>query len=240
MTDQGETTSKNLSVFETFVGIFTNPQLAFQSVKANPNWLFPVMILIIVGIVLSIVLSDINLDLQKQAILDSERIQEDQKDIFLTEFENPSFMREYGFGFLGIIFYYFAGFSIAALALMVVGNFILGGQTSFKENYALMCWGGLIGIVASIVKVPLMLSKNSIEVYTSLAILMDGSQSKTFMFKLLNAIDVFAIWQIIVLSIGFSVIYSFSKGKSYAAVISLYVIYTLGAIGISQLVGGFF
>ncbi len=240
MSDQAELTQKELSMLETFIAVFTNPEQAFQSIKARPNWLFPVIAIILFGILSSIFLADINIEMQKKAILDSERIQEEQKDMFLAEFEDPSFMRKYGFGIIGIAFYVFAGFSIAALAFMVVGNFIMGGSTTFKQNFTLFAWGSLIGIVESLIKIPLMVSKGTIEVYTSLAVFMDSSQSKTVLFGILNAIDLFAIWKIIVFAIGFSVIYNFSKGKSYAAVISLYVLYTLGAVGISQLFGGFF
>jgi hypothetical protein len=134
----------------------------------------------------------------------------------------------------------FAGYAIVALAFMVVGNFILGGEATFKQNYALFAWGSTIGIVESIVKIPMMLIKNSVEVYTSLAILMDSSESKTVMFKILNAFDIFAIWKVIVISIGFSILYKFSRGKSYSAIGGLYAIYILIAIGLSQLFGGFF
>ena len=73
------------------------------------------------------------------------------------------------------------------------------------------------------------------QVYTSLAVLMDLADKKTVLFSILNAFDVFMIWKVILWSIGMSVIYQFSRAKGYTAVISLYVIFIAISVGLGQL-----
>jgi hypothetical protein len=239
MSDFNENSSVSLSPFEILVNIYTNPTRAFSAIKARPNWLLPVIISIILGLASVYLLRDISVEEQKQRILRSERITEEQKDMFLEEFESPGFMRQYGYGFLTVILSVFVIYALIGLAFMVTGNFIMGGETSFKMNFVLAAWGSQIGILESFIKIPLMLSKSSTKVYTSLAVFFDPSESDTVLFKLFDAVDIFAIWKIIVFAIGFSIIYKFSRGKSYAAIVSLYLIYTIFAVGLSQLFGSF-
>lgn len=96
-------------------------------------------------------------------------------------------------------------------------------------------WVGLIGALELLVRMPLVMAKGTMNVYTSLAVLMDVSQRKTVLFQLLNAFDVFTIWKIILWSMGMRIVYKFSSSKGYTATISLYLIYLVITIGLSQL-----
>jgi hypothetical protein len=127
---------------------------------------------------------------------------------------------------------------IIAGALLLFGNFIYGGQASFKQMFSLVSWGGLINLPELIIKLPVMLAKGTLYVTTSLAIFLSNSESKTLFYNLLDALDIFSIWKIIVFSIGFAIIYNFSMKKSYIAVIVLYLIYAGVSIGLGQLFKG--
>jgi hypothetical protein len=59
-----------------------------------------------------------------------------------------------------------------------------------------------------------------------------------FLYKLFARFGIFIIWEIVLLIIGFSVIYKFSKGKSASAVIALWLIWIVVSILLGNLVPG--
>jgi hypothetical protein len=124
---------------------------------------------------------------------------------------------------------------VVGVAFLFTGNVVLGGSSTFKHMLAVASWGYLVSIVESVIKIPLMLAKGSIHVYTSLAVLFDTSEFNTVLFKIADAFDVFVIWRVIVWAIGFGIMYKFSKNKSLMAVIVLAVIYFAISIGLGSL-----
>jgi hypothetical protein len=84
-----------------------------------------------------------------------------------------------------------------------------------------------------------MLSKGTIKVYSSLAVFLNSGEADSVLFKILDGFDVFAIWKIIVFAIGFSVFYQMTRTKAYTAITSLYIVYLIISISLSQLFKGF-
>lgn len=234
----GQSVSK-MNPLVKLINIFTDPASVFNNLREHPDWLIPVLLIILVSVTTILTTTDLQIKAQKEFIYNSELIPEDSKDDMIDDLTDQGFVKSKILPIAGAVFMIFISYAVAAAAFMVFGNFIFGGSTTFKQNFALYSWGAVIGVLETIVRLPLTLSKGSLEVYTSLALLMDASESKTVLFQILNVFDIFSLWKIVVWSIGFSVIYKFSKGKAYTAVITLYAIYAAFAIGIAQLIGGF-
>jgi hypothetical protein len=218
--------------------IFTNPTRVFESLTKKPDWLIPTLIIVILSVASAYFLRDITMEMQKERILASERIPEEQKDTLLQQFEQGGSMQVI-MGMVGAVVFVFASFAIVAALFMFTGNVVLGGQANYKTMLAVYAWGFMASVPEAIIKIPLMLAKNSIHVYTSLAILFDTSESETVLFKIANAIDIFALWRVALWAIGFSVVYKFTKGKSYAVIGAWYVIWVAVSIGLSSLFQGF-
>ncbi len=215
--------------------VLTEPATAFENIKAYPNWLFPILLSLIVSLSFVYYTQDISLEYQKKSILESEQLTEEQKDAALERFEEPGVFMTLVMPSIGVVVSVFLIPALMAAILMLFGNFAFGGNAEFKTLFSVAAWGGMVGVVEAIVKLPLMVIRHTYEVYTSLALLLEPADSKSIIFKLFNAVDLFSIWKIIVFSIAFSVVYKFSKGKSYGTIISLYVVYTFIIIGLGQL-----
>lgn len=224
-----------LSVGQQIVKVFTDPITFFQHLRDNPTWLLPLILIILMSIAFASITKDQMLEYRKQMILDSEKIPEEFKDQSIDQIENMTPTAYYVQTVLGSTIGIVIIYAIGAGLFLVVGNFFLGGKATFKQMFALFTWANMVSIVEMLVKMLLILQKNSVEVYTSLALLMGPAKSKTFLFQLLNAVDIFAIWKVILWAIGFGIIYRFSAKKSYVTVISLYIVYVLVSIGFSQL-----
>jgi hypothetical protein len=220
--------------------IFTSPSRVFKYLSQYPTWLAPTLLMLLVALVSGYFVRDLGMQAQKERIMRSEKITEEQKELFLDRMEEQAGSpMQIVMMVVGVIVYIFASYVIVAGLFLFTGNVILGGSASFKQMLSVYAWGSLVGIPEAIIKVPLSLAKNSIHVYTSLAILFDTSQANTTLFKIANAVDIFAIWRVALWAIGFGIMYKFSQGKSYGVVIGWYVIWVVVSIAFSSLFGGF-
>ncbi len=231
---QKENRSK-LTIGQRLIKIFTDPITFFEDLRQNPTWLVPLILIILMTIIFTVATKNQMLEYRKQMIYDSQRIPEELKDKSIEQIENMSPGAYYTQTIIGSTFGILIVYGLGAAFFLFVGNFVLGGKASYKQMFALFTWANMVSIVELLVKMVLILQKNSAEVYTSLALFMDPSKSKTFLFQLLNAVDIFAIWKVILWAIGFGIIYRFSAKKSYITVITMYVLYVLISIGIGQL-----
>jgi len=95
----------------------------------------------------------------------------------------------------------------------------------------------MINILETIVKIPLMLNKWTLEVYTGLGVLGIGEKG-SFINSLLAGMDIFAIWRIILIAIGMGIIYN-KKTQPYVVgmLIAWFVLKIIGA-GLSNFLGG--
>ncbi len=98
--------------------------------------------------------------------------------------------------------------ALLAGLLFAVFNAALGGEASYRQLLAVVVHTGPIGVLAQLFTVPLnyargtMTSGTNLGVFTQ-AMLDDGSVAA----RLLGMIDLFVVWQLIVLSIGLAVLY---------------------------------
>ncbi len=228
-------TEPKLSAGQKLIYIFTDPQKTLATLRNNPTWLLPLVLIMLMTVAFTIATKDLVIEYRKEIILNSEKIPEEQKDLALERLENMTpkafYIQSIGGGLVGLVLVYL----FASGVFILVGNFILGGKATFKQIFSLYVWGNMVLLVELPVKGAMALAKGSAQVYTSLAVLMDPSQSKTVLFQLLNAVDIFNIWRIVLWAMGFMVIYRFSAKKSYIAVISIYVFYVFLNIGLGRL-----
>jgi len=238
LTEQTVEEQPKMSGINKIINIFTDPGSVFRDLRRYPTWLLPFSLVMLMSIVFTISTEDLILKYQKEAIYNSTLIPEEQKDQIIEKYENKTPKRRHIESVIAGVVNVSVLFVVAAGIFWIVGNFVLGGAASFKQLFCMYSWAGMITVLELIIKLPLSLAKGSLNVYTSLAVLMDPEQSKTILFQILNAFDIFTIWKIVLWGMGFGVIYNFSKGKSYAAVISLYILYLIGAIVFAQIFQG--
>jgi len=217
------------------IAIFSSPANAFENIKLYPDWLLPFLLMLAATIVFAISTSDLQVKLQTEMINNNERIPEEMKEKILDDMENKTPMRRniesagYASVFVGLSYVVISG------ALLLFGNFLFGGSSTYKQVFAMYSWASIIGLAELLVKIPLMISKGSMQVFTSLALVMDVSDARTPLFQFLNIFDVFTIWQIVVVATGIAVIYKFTKAKAYLAVLIPYALYKGVSIGLGQL-----
>ncbi len=219
-------------MFKKAISVFWEPSATFASLKQHMTWMdviIPLLIVVIVSLVTLPYISPIAVSYQRGLIEKSERFTDEQKDAVYQRMEkqtNPlkmSIMTT-----ISII----VKALVITLVLWFAGNFLLGGEAKFLVIFALTAYVGLIDLASMAVKYPLIISQQSIQIYTGPALFFEDNGS--FLFRFLTTLDIFAVWKVIVSSIGLSVIYSKKLGKSVTIVTILWLIYGVGA----SLLGG--
>jgi hypothetical protein len=94
-----------------------------------------------------------------------------------------------------------------------------------------------VSLPAVIIKLPLMLVKKNLHVQTSLAAAMPSGTDESVPFKILAHFDIFTIWQIALISIGFSAVYKFNVKKSASMVIGFWALWVIISMGFTALFG---
>ena len=232
-----------MSILSNVINAYTAPDKVFKAVK-DFNFkkaLIPLLILAMVGVISFWAIQDLateaGYDAAVERIESSSRIADDQKEEIIAKMDE----RMSGPNYMGWIFS-FLGNPIAvffmALVALIVGNTFMGGSAKYGQLVNITAWAYMVAILEAIVKIPLMLSKWSLEVYTGLGVLGIGEKG-SFINSLFAGIDIFAIWRIVLIAIGMGIIYN-KKTKPYIAamIIAWFVLRLIGA-GFSSFFGGF-
>ena len=229
---------KEMNFFERVINVYFSPVKAFQSVVRKQDWIWVYMILIVLAFSAQLVTKDVIVNERIDRIERSDRLTPEQKD---NQIEYTRKMYEPPFIYIIIVTMLLGGLvwnAAAAGILLFTGNIIFGGEAKFKQMFSMYIYTGLVGIPNLLLKAPLIMSKGTSNVQTSLAVFMSVDSMETFLYRFLTHIDVFAIWQVILVAIGFSLIYKFEFKKSITIIALLQLIYSIVTAAGGSLLGG--
>lgn len=224
--------------FSKIVNTFFEPKKLFQSLKIKPTWLVPFIIVAILGMgsfwfTFPLIMKDVVTNIQE-----NERFTEEQKEMIIERIAGADHPPVYQLAFapVGVLVYLF----LIAGVLFLVFNVLLGGDSSFKRVLSVFSYSTLIAIPQAIVKLPLTFAKQTVNVQTSLAIFLSPDDKETFLYKVLGGLDVFTLWQVLVISLGLAVMYNYTMKKSFTVVLILWILLIVVGAALSTLLGGMF
>ncbi|MBA3231836.1 MAG: hypothetical protein H0T05_03360 [Acidobacteria bacterium] len=220
-----------MGLLARLVGIITAPTDTYRSVVTHPRWLgmLALTTLFTVGMTTGFMLTEVGQNAWLDSVLTGSAAPE---QVQAMERVAP---------FAG----YIAGVSIlvaAPLMLLVVAgilfavfNAALGGTATFKQIFTVAVPAGAIGVLAQLFTVPLNYMRESLTSSTSLAVMLPMLEPNSFAAKFAGAIDLFLIWQVVVLAIGLGVLY---RRRTQPIAMSLLAIYFLIAVIIAAVTSG--
>lgn len=126
---------------------------------------------------------------------------------------------------------------IAGLALALF-NAILGGDASFKQAFAVVIHSYFIVALGTLFSMPLFYMRESMASATSLSVFFPMVDEASFLGRLMGSIDLFRIWWIVSLSIGFGVLYKKRTATIAWSLLSLYLIIVLVLAGVRTALSG--
>lgn len=232
--------SKNL--MQRITGVFFAPDETFDDIARRPDILWPLVILTLVGIVSAILIMP-RMDVEAMWAQQAEMMQKQNPNLAEADIERMApFVKASG-KVMGYISPLLMILGYLLIALVLWGAFrIMGGQGTFPQSLSTTLYAHfprmvLGGIIATII-ILLRGSVNPMEIVaivkTSPAFLADFREQPV-LFAFLASFDVFALWTLFLLVVGFSKVSKFSKGKSAAIVVSLWLVVVLIKVGMAAL-----
>lgn len=233
-----------LSEGARLINTFVAPSKTFTDIRRNQSWWVPWLLISIVSICFMFVVSQkIGYDqITRDEIAKSsraeqfERLSPEQKEQQMRLSANIMKVA----GYASPVSVLLVGLIIAAV-LMSMFNFGAGAEISFKQSLAIMFYSwlpALLGSALGIVSLFIGVDKEGFNirnpVATNPAYFMDPTQHK-FVYGMVSALDVFTIWTIILMGIGFSSVSKVKKGAAIGMVAGAYIVYKLVAAGISAI-----
>lgn len=227
--------TNSMSPWSMLVSIFYEPTKVFRAIKEKPTWIVPLIVFLVVMTGATYFMMPAAQKSQMQRIEQSDAFTAEQKAEMRTQMEASQ-----GFAMIGVIsspVVWTIFLFIAVGILMLMGNVIFGGKARFAQVFAMVILSFMTWVIASIVKTPLIVAKDSVDVRTSLAIILPGETNSGPLYTLLNTFtDVFVIWQIILLIIGVKVIYDFATQRAAMTVIIPTIVLAVISAGVSALI----
>jgi len=216
------------SSFQRIVGVFFSPNETFASIARQPDWVVPLAIILFLSVISGIVFAqrvDFGAGI-RDAMEQRGNVPPDQVD------------RAVRIGTAAAKVFAYCAPVVSLIILLIIAGILLlafrvmGGEGNFTQALSVTCYSWMPGVIKSVLITIIIAVRNvpATELPTvlrsNLAFLVPLKENP-LLFSLLSKLDVFTIWLVILLVIGFAFVSGFSKAKSAAIIISLWLVATL-------------
>jgi len=229
-----------ISLSDIIMNVFASPGDAYEGIRTSPTrasvWVIPLIIIMILSCCFTWIM--FTNDAIKTQFLDSQRtrmeeqvqagkMSQEQADRAMDQMEKSGGMM-IAFGIVGGILMIAIMFFLSALVFWLVGKLGLkaeGGYGKYLELYGAAQWIGVLGFIITIL---LAVSYGSMFASPSGALAVLGNYNpKNTTHRLLSALNIFTIWQMIVVGIGLAKYGKKSTGVGIGVGLGLLVVWIL-------------
>lgn len=219
------------SIWKIMVGVFSAPTGAFAAFNLKPRILMVLLITIVLVFVTNYFMTEYSAKLQYELVSKSTIIPPQQLEQMQDDAVNPDRLM----GGVAAAAGQFVGVLILSLIAWGLGSFVMGGDSTFKKVWGASLLGGLIPVIGNLVKLPLVIAKESMYVSLGLAALFPGKDFTSILYSILYYLDVFMIWGLIVTGIGYATVFNISRGKGITIAVIIDVLFVVVMIGLMSI-----
>ena len=231
------------SSFGRLVGVLVSPAKTFDAIAARPTWVVAMVALVVIGVITGTLISgkiDFE-DVIRQSLEEQgRRLGEEQTQQAIDVGEKIARVMTV----VGPLVFQPLIYLLLALVFMVLFK-VLGGDLTFVKSLAVMVHGMMPRLVLALLSIPVILGRQefSAKELESGGVMMSnpgaflGEDAGLGLVALASSFDVFSIWTVVLLVIGFAAAARISKGTAAAGVVGLWVVYILGKVGWAALQG---
>ena len=241
-----------ISLSDIIVNIFASPAEAYEGIRTSPTrasvWVVPLLLTFVLSIG-AIWMTFTNESIRSQIVEQQrERLQEqvqagkipqERADQMLDGMEKGSGMM-IAFGIVGAGIMICITLFVGALFLWLIGKLALKAEAGYGKYLELWGTSMWIGMLGAIVTVLLLMAFNSMYASPSAALAVLGNYSpKNSLHRLLTSLNIFSIWQMIVVGIGLSKFSGKSIGTGIGVSFALWAAWVLISVfALARLFGG--
>lgn len=216
-----------MSLWEKCIKVITSPRKAFAAIAQDPRFLWMALILIVITVLSVIIIIPETKEITEQMLLKSGSTPD-------------QIAMSMGFITVGAVIGGLLALPITWLvkaAILALYNQISVGEARFKQLFAVAVFSGIPGTILGILSTVLIKTlgyESAMKVTTSLAIFMGTADTTSFLYRLLQKIELFSIWGLILFILGGAIA---MKKKPRGLAIYIGVIWIVFII-ISAILGG--
>lgn len=229
------------SSFGRLVGVLVSPAKTFKAIAEKPTWAVALLVLVGLGLLVGVMMSgkmdwaEITRDSMEAR---GQEIPEDQMEGIIDFQEKFGPMMMIGGSLVGTP----VVFALLALVFMVLFK-MLGGELTFVRSFSVILHGLMPRAVLALLSIPVVLGKDEFgfEELKDSSVLVSNlgtfapDDAGAGLVALLSSFDLFSIWAMVLLVIGFSTVAKVSRGAAAGGVVGLWLVYVLGKVGLSAL-----
>lgn len=232
-------TKKN--VFERIAGVLFAPAETFQDIARKPDILAPLLIILLVSYVTTFLVMP-KMDISSITAQQSEQMRKSNPNMSeeqMAQIERMTAASAKVMGWigplLGVVWY-----AILAGVLLLAFR-LFGGEGTYKQAFSatLYAWIPLVlfGIILTIVAV----ARGTFDPTTAVTLVKSNPaflvdmKEQPILFSLLSNFDVFTIWTVFLLIVGFAALSKTSRAKAATIVLSLWAALIVVKLGLAAL-----
>lgn len=230
------------NVFQRMAGVFFAPEETFADIARRPDVLWPLLILTLFGFLTTALIMP-RMDMDAMVAETGAAMQKQNPNLSDADIERFGRMSKAMGTVSGWIGPLLVIVGYVVIALVLWGAFrLMGGDGDYKQAlsatlYAYvprMLLGGLIAAVILMLREPVNPMDIASVVKTSPAFLADRHEQPV-LYSLLGSLDVFLLWSVFLLTVGFSKVARVSKAKAAAIIVSLWLVTVVVKLGFAAL-----
>ncbi|HYN21890.1 MAG TPA: YIP1 family protein [Thermoanaerobaculia bacterium] len=230
------------SSFGRVVGALVSPGATFRSIAERPTWVAPFVVLLLlafaVGVVIQLKTDPEEMVRQQMAMMKVE-VPQEQMDKMIDDAENRGTGAKVGFTILGVVVQA-AIYALVAL-LFWVGFKLFGSEMDFMGSFATALHAYMPLALGSLLNLPVMLTRASLtfEEVSSGGVLVSSlkafapEDASRVTESLLGSFDLFTIWTLILLVIGYRAVAKVSTAVASGLVILYWLVYVGGKLALT-------
>lgn len=216
------------------VSVLFAPRRTFESIAQRPTWIWPAIVLLVVStIVGQLAWKKIDPSTMFKEQVASGQMSQEQAD------RGTEMMERNGskFALLGIAVAPVAWLLIAAVFLVVLR--LAGGEIGFKQSFATLLHSFMPQVISALLAIPVLLARTetlSMEemqggLLASNAAAFAPEESSRALVSLLSSLDVFVIWTLVLMAIGYAATARVSRRTAAVVTFVLWAVYVGGKVG---------
>jgi len=229
------------NTLQRIAGVLFAPAETFEDISRKPNILGPLLIIVLIGYVSTFfIVQRMDWNAVMEAQMDAMKKQNpnmSQEDFARVAKVSSAMGKVIGWvsPLMGVVWY-----MILAGVLLLVFR-MTGGEGNFQQALSTTLYAWIPLVINGIILTIVIVARGSVDptqmatvLKSNPAFLVDMKE-QAVLFSLLSSIDIFTIWTVVLLIIGFAILSKSSKAKSAAIVISLWVVFILIKVGFAAL-----
>jgi len=224
-----------ISPFGRVIGVLFSPKPTFEDIARKPGWILPVILMTVLSIIAVVALNQrmnwreyISDKLEKDSR--TAQMSAEQKERQVDISSKVTVYVVYAVGVLAPI----VMAVVLGAILMGAYNLLGGAGASFSQSIAIAAHSSLVGLISTPIFLLVLFLRpaGTIDpenpVVTNLAALLPEESAK-WLFTLCKSLDIFTIWTLILIAIGFAAVNprKLKGAKSFVIVFGIWGVYVL-------------